>query len=160
MTAVVHGCSVHALGPILGEFTQAGGVVQLGVYQYIPLQCRLWVSSGVLPWEEHKLVAFCVGFIRNSPLECGLVSQHNTTIGNTPVQQLDRWHMGHYQSKNTTHKLQNCKNCTKVLGKLQKTWKTINICCNDSEYTPLKKLSVIQVSLLASTGLDFTLLKQ
>ena len=33
VTAVVHGYSVHALDPILGEFTLAGGGVALGVNQ-------------------------------------------------------------------------------------------------------------------------------
>ena len=34
VTAVVHGCSIHALGPIRSEFTQTGGGRVLGVYHF------------------------------------------------------------------------------------------------------------------------------
>ena len=41
VTAVNHGCSVCALGPILVEFTKAGGGVVLNVHQCLPLWCNL-----------------------------------------------------------------------------------------------------------------------
>ena len=76
VTAVVHVCSVCALGRISGEITLllAGGVT-LSVHQYLPWQCNGWVPSGVLLWEEHKLSAFCAIFIEVLVLEDGVVSQ-------------------------------------------------------------------------------------
>ena len=38
-TAVVHGCSIRALGPIVGEFTLSAGGVAHGVHQALPRQC-------------------------------------------------------------------------------------------------------------------------
>ena len=39
VTAVVHGCSIHALGPIVGEFTLSAGGVSHSVHQVLPRQC-------------------------------------------------------------------------------------------------------------------------
>ena len=36
VTAIVHGCSICALGPVLGEITHSAGGVVLGVHQCLP----------------------------------------------------------------------------------------------------------------------------
>ena len=75
MIAVVHGCSIPAQDPILGEFTNAAGGMALSVHQCLPQVCNQWVPSVVLLQEEHKLSAFCVGFIEKHALKGGVVSQ-------------------------------------------------------------------------------------
>ena len=47
-TAVVHGCSIHALGPIVGEFTLSAGGVAHSVHQALPpleYSCRKTQTS-------------------------------------------------------------------------------------------------------------------
>ena len=39
-TAVVHGCSIRALGPTIGKFTLSAGEVAHCVHQALPRQCR------------------------------------------------------------------------------------------------------------------------
>ena len=104
--ADAHGCSIHALDPILGEFTQAGGGVGLCVYQCLLVLCSLWVPSGVLLLDNCKLVAYCVGFIKTSPLEHAVMSQCNAIVGNTIAGQ-----MSHKTTVNCTKQQKNHKNC-------------------------------------------------
>ena len=84
-TAVVHGCSTHALGPILGEFTKTTGGVALSVHLVLPWQFWNWVPSRVLPQKRHKVAAFCVWFIEKQQLAGGVVSQPHNGMQHTSL---------------------------------------------------------------------------
>ena len=67
-TAVVHGCPICALGPIVGETTL--------LVDWAPSAMLWnWVPSRVLPWERYKQAAFSVIFIEKQQTAGGVVSQ-------------------------------------------------------------------------------------
>ena len=86
-TAVIHGCSIRALGPILGDTTLLVDCTPSAALWN-------WVPSRVLPRERDKQVSFSVTLLRIGSLRLEGCDNH-TVVSNTQVQGLHMWHTGH-----------------------------------------------------------------
>ena len=101
VTAVVHGCSTHALGPILGEFPLSAGGVAHSVHQALPQQFWNQVPSRVLPWKDTNEQLFSVRFIEKQQSTDGLVSQPHNEMQHTS---LDTGYLTHWTWFTSTHR--------------------------------------------------------